>query len=119
MFDAHPPFQIDGNFGGTAGITEMLVQSTAPHAGSPARIELLPAVPPVWQQGSATGLCTRGGFEVNIKWHDGKLAGAEITNMGARAKVNVAYADKQANLALESGVIQSLNAQLSQVVAPH
>ena len=113
LFDAHPPFQIDGNFGGTAGIAEMLVQSTAPHADRPAHIELLPALPPRWTEGKVTGLRARGDFEVSLRWHDGKLAGAEVCNNGSTAAVDVTYGDKSVHLTVNSGAMQSLNGQLA------
>jgi len=92
LFDSHPPFQIDGNFGATAGFCEMLVQSHGSQGtgdrGQGTVIQLLPALPKAWPSGKVTGLCARGGFKVDMSWKDGCLTRAVIhSKVGLPCKV--------------------------------
>jgi alpha-L-fucosidase 2 len=105
LFDAHPPFQIDGNFGATSGIAEMLLQS---HAGE---IHLLPALPAAWPKGNVTALRARGGFEVDISWDRGRLTHATLRGVtGTTCKVR--YGERTVALSVGRGQTARLDANL-------
>src|SRR6185503_5273587 len=105
LFDAHPPFQIDGNFCATSGIVEMLLQS---HTGE---IELLPSLPSAWPNGSVKGFRASGGFEVDIEWKNGRLDQVTIRTI-YRNQCRVRYRDHAISLGLSPGGSARLNGNL-------
>ncbi|UUF15316.1 MULTISPECIES: glycosyl hydrolase family 95 catalytic domain-containing protein [Flavobacterium] len=96
LFDAHPPFQIDGNFGGAAAVAEMLVQSNENE------IRLLPALPDAWEQGSVKGICARGGFELEMIWNNKKLEKV-IASSKKGGKTTLIFGDKKQDIILKKG----------------
>jgi alpha-L-fucosidase 2 len=109
LFGYHPPLQLDGNFGITAAVVEMLVQS---HEGD---INLLPALPQDWAEGSVRGLRARGAFEVDIAWKDGALSSATIRSVGG-TEANVCYQSKRVTLQLTPGQAIQLDGNLKAIV---
>jgi len=106
LFANHPPFQMDGNFGITAAICEMFLQS------QDGDIVLLPALPKAWPTGRVSGLCARGGFEVDIAWQDGKLVEATVrSRLGSPCKVR--YGGKTADLKIPAGGAAAINGDLA------
>jgi alpha-L-fucosidase 2 len=101
LFDAHPPFQIDGNFGGAAGIAEMLMQS---HQGY---IHLLPALPEQWPEGRINGLRARGGFEINMKWKNGEIIDLQIKSIAGNI-LRIKYGEKYMVMETMAGEVLSL-----------
>jgi alpha-L-fucosidase 2 len=106
LFGLHPPVQLDGDFGITAGIAEMLLQSQA------GEIELLPALPKEWPAGSISGLRARGGCEVSLNWKDGKLTSATIKNISGNGRCAVRYGEKTVDLNLKQGATKVLDGEL-------
>ncbi|RYF62782.1 MAG: glycoside hydrolase family 95 protein, partial [Cytophagaceae bacterium] len=105
LFDAHPPFQIDGNFGGASGIAEMLVQSQGK------TIDLLPALPAALPTGQINGICATGGFALNLRWQNGKLTGVDVTSKAGQPCV-LRYGEKQVRIATEAGKTYRFSGEL-------
>ena len=109
LFDAHPPFQIDGNFGGVAGVCEMLMQSHCNLQSDKLQftIELLPACPETWKDGKVSGLCARGGYEVSFEWKGGYVRNCSIKSK-TNSTVTLVYNGQQQTVKLKAGQTQNV-----------
>lgn len=112
LFDAHPPFQIDGNFGATSGICEMLVQSQLSTDDGMTIIDLLPALPSAWPKGNVTGLRTRDGYKVSLNWENGKLSGCQLRSSLGKPVV-LRYGEKERIIEIAKDQEILLNAELA------
>jgi alpha-L-fucosidase 2 len=109
LFCGHPPFQIDGNFGGTAGIAEMILQSHVEEDGVNV-LQLLPAIPRAWANGEVRGLRARGGFEVSISWKDGLLNKCEVRSIAGN-DLKMSYQGKTGSMPTRAGKIYEFTAK--------
>ncbi|OXB11217.1 glycosyl hydrolase [Flavobacterium plurextorum] len=108
LFCNHPPFQLDGNFGITAAMAEMLIQSQTD------KIQLLPALPKTWEKGEVKGLCARGGFEVDMKWDEGKLVSTKVlSKVGGVCKVQ--SGNNNIEITTQPGKSYTFNAELKEI----
>ena len=96
LWDTHAPFQIDGNFGGTAGIAEMLLQS---HMGF---IHILPALPDAWSEGEVKGICAKGGFDIDITWKEGRPTEIIVKSKNGE-RCNLRYGNSTLSFGTKSG----------------
>jgi len=108
LLDAHPPFQIDGNFGGASGVIEMLLQSNEEE------LYLLPALPDAWHSGSVQGICARGGFKISMRWKNGTLIGVEVLSIAGKT-CRMYYKDKMVKFDTRIGDTYFLNSSLNRI----